>query len=226
MSVEVLRIMIALQQAWSEDSTVLRTITHPYTPKADCAIGSFLNPDLCPHWVNWIMAKNNAMAKVLEWLVKRYGVHITSLQKIKQSYGILIPVLWEKAYGKGLLRNSDALHLVSPEISRISSTEIFNEHSKLDRAEKPAEPEDTELHDKEPEDAKTIKAVEELIGASYHSGNASTWAWLHFRFPQELSKGGNTVLAGAIDQLDPDFVQKKSGLRVSRCETNSESRIL
>ena len=66
-----------------------------------------------------------------------------------------------------------------------------------------------------------------MIDVSYRSGNASTWAWLHLRFPKELSKGGNIVLAGAIDQLDPDFVQVKiSGLRVSKCGTNSKSRIL
>jgi hypothetical protein len=29
-----------------------------------------------------------------------------------------------------------------------------------------------------------IEAVKELIGASYLSGNASTWAWLHLEFPQ------------------------------------------
>lgn len=65
MPVEVLRFMDALRQAWSEDGTVLRITTHPYTSKADCAIGSFLNPDLCPRWVNWIMTKNDAMAKSL-----------------------------------------------------------------------------------------------------------------------------------------------------------------
>ena len=82
MPVEVLRFMDALRQAWSEDGTVLRITTHPYTPKADCAIGSFLNPDLCPRWVNWIMTKNDAKAKVLKWLPERYGVHVTA-EKIK-----------------------------------------------------------------------------------------------------------------------------------------------
>jgi hypothetical protein len=206
MPVEVLRFMDALRQAWSEDGTVLRITTHPYTSKADCAIGSFLNPDLCPRWVNWIMTKNDAMAKVLKWLPERYGVHVTA-EKIKHSYGILIPVLWEEAYQKGLLKNGDALDLVSDRISRDNWIETFDEHAELDEAEEDVEPEDAE-----PEDDKTIEAVKELIGASYLSGNASTWAWLHLRLPQHLEKGGNTVLVDAITQLDPDFVRKKEWL--------------
>ena len=49
MPVEVLRFMDAFRQAWSEDSTVLRITTHPYISKADCAIRSFLNLNLCPN---------------------------------------------------------------------------------------------------------------------------------------------------------------------------------
>jgi len=216
MPVEVLRFMDALRQAWSEDGTVLRITTHPYTSKAECAIGSFLNPDLCPRWTNWIMTKNDAMAKVLKWLPVRYGVHVTA-EKIKQSYGILIPVLWEEAYKMGLLKNGDAMDLVSDRISQNNWIETFDEHAELDEAEKDAEPEDAEPEDAEPEDAepeddKTIEAVKELIGASYLSGNASTWAWLHLRFPQKLRKGGNTVLVDAITQLDPDIAQKKEWL--------------
>ena len=56
-------------------------------------------------------------AKVLKWLPERYGVHVTA-EKIKHSYGILIPVLWEEAYKKGLLKNGDALDLVSNRSSR------------------------------------------------------------------------------------------------------------
>ena len=97
MLVEVLRFMDALRQAWNEDGTILRIATHPYASKAECAIGSFLNPDPCPRWINWIMTKTDAMAKVLKWLPERYGVDINE-EKIKQSYGILIPVLWEEAY--------------------------------------------------------------------------------------------------------------------------------
>jgi hypothetical protein len=130
------------------------------------------------------MTKNDAMAKVLKWLPERYGVHVTA-EKIKHSYGILIPVLWEEAYKMGLLKNGDALNLVSDRISRNNWIETFDEHAELNEAEKDAEPEDAE-----PEDDKTIEAVKELIGASYLSGNASTWAWLHLRFPQRLEKGG------------------------------------
>ena len=204
--VEVLRFMDALRQAWSEDGTVLRITAHPYTSKADCAIGSFLSPDLCPRWVNWIMTKSDAKAKALKWLPERYGVHVTA-EKIKHSYGILILVLWEEAYKKGFLKDGDALDLVSDRTSRNNWIETFNEHPELDEAEKDAEPEDTE-----PGDDETIEAVKELIGASYLSGNASTWAWLHLRFPQKLEKGGNTVLVDAITQLDPDFVRKKEWL--------------
>jgi hypothetical protein len=50
------------------------------------------------------------------------------------------------------------------------------------------EPEDTEPENTEPEDDKTIEAVKELIGASYLSGNASTWAWLH-HLPVSESRG-------------------------------------
>jgi len=205
-SVEVLRFIDALRQAWSEDGTVLGITTHPYTSKADCAIGSFLNPDLCPRWVNWIMTKNDAMAKVLKWLPERYGVQVTA-EKIKHSYEILIPVLWDEAYKQGLLKNGDALDLVSDRIFRNNWIETFDEHADLDEAEKDAEPEDAE-----PEDDKTIEAVKELIGASYLSGNASTWAWLHLRFPPKLEKGSNTVLVDAITQLDPDIVRKKEWL--------------
>jgi len=38
------------------------------------------------------MTKNDAIAKVLKWLPVRYGFHVT-VEKIKQSYGILILVL-------------------------------------------------------------------------------------------------------------------------------------
>lgn len=111
------------------------------------------------------MIKNDTMAKVLKWLPERYGVHVTA-EKIKRSYGILIPVLWEEAYEKGLLKNGDALDLVSDQISRNNWIEIFDEHAELDKAEK----------DAEPEYYKTIEAVKGLIGASYLSSNASTWA--------------------------------------------------
>ncbi|PGH16888.1 hypothetical protein AJ80_05032 [Polytolypa hystricis UAMH7299] len=167
MLVEVLRFMDALRQAWSEDGTVLRITTHhPYTSKADCAIRSFLNPDLCPRW----------------------------------SFG-------RKLYKNNLLKNNDALDLVSDQTSRNNWIETFDEHPELDSAEKDAEPEDTES-----EDDKTIETVKELISVSCLSGNASTWAWLHLRFPQQLRKGGNTVLVDAITQLDPDFVRKKEWL--------------
>jgi hypothetical protein len=192
MPVEVLRFIDAVRQAWSEDGTALRIATHPYTSKADCAIGSFLYPDLCPRWVNRIMTKNDAMTKVLKRLPERYGFHVTA-EKIKHSYGILIPVLWEEAYNKDLLTNGDTVGLVSDQISRNNWIETFDEHAELEEAEK----------DAEPEDDKTIEAMKELIGDSYLSGNASTWAWLHLRFPQKLGKGGNTVLVDAITQLDP-----------------------
>ncbi|KAL9635796.1 MAG: hypothetical protein Q9204_002490 [Flavoplaca sp. TL-2023a] len=104
--VEVLRFMDALRQIWNEDGTVLRITTHPYTLKAECATSSFMNPDLCPRWVGWMMTKSNAMAKVLQTLPDRYGVEISEMQ-IKWSYGILIPVLWEEAYKLGLLKNAD-----------------------------------------------------------------------------------------------------------------------
>ena len=84
MPVEVLRFMEALRQAWNEDGTILRIATHSYASKAECALGSFLNPDLCPPWIDWIMTKTDAMAKVLQWLPERYGVDINE-EKIKQS---------------------------------------------------------------------------------------------------------------------------------------------
>ncbi len=62
-----------------------------------------------------------------------------------------------------------------------------------DNEPKDSEPEDNELEDSEPEDSeplddesednKTTEAIKELISASYLDGNASTWAWLHLRFP-------------------------------------------
>ena len=146
------------------------------------------------------MIKNDAKAKVLNGCPSAMG--FTSLQKRSNSYGILIPVLWEEAYKKELLKNGDALDLVSDRNSRNNWIETFNEHPERD-----AEPEDTE-----PGDDKTIEAVKELISASYLSGNASTWAWLHLGFRQKLGKGGNTALVDAITQLDPDFVRKKEWL--------------
>ena len=107
MPVEVLRSIDPLRQAWSEDGTILRIISHSYTSKAKCAIASFLNPGLSPCWTNWTVTKNDAMAKILKWLLERYGAHVT-VEKIKQSYGILILVLWVEAYGMGLLKNGDA----------------------------------------------------------------------------------------------------------------------
>jgi len=119
-------------------------------------------------------------------------LHVTA-KKIKHSYEILISILWEETYKKGWLKNGEVLDLVSDRISRNNWTETFDE-------------------DTEPEDDKTTEAVKELICASYLSGNASTWAWLHLRFPQKLGKGGNTFLVDAITQLDLDFVRKKEWL--------------
>lgn len=246
MPVEVLRFMNALRQAWNEDGTILRIATHPYASKAECAIGSFLNPDLCPRWINWIMTKNDAMAKVLKWLPERYGVDINE-EKIKQSYGILIPVLWEEAYKMGLLKNGDGSKAFGNSIPRNDRIKTFENQTGVNEAEKnlkprddqseddryinsirrdsesednepkDSEPEDSEPEDSEPlddesEDNKTTEAIKELISASYLDGNASTWAWLHLRFPQQLRKGGNSVLVDAITQLDSEIVKKKEWL--------------
>ena len=81
--VEILRFVDALRQAWNEDGTILRFATHPYASKAECAIGSFLNPNLCHRWISRITTRNDAVAKVLKWLPKRYGVDINE-EKIKQ----------------------------------------------------------------------------------------------------------------------------------------------
>ncbi len=104
------------------------------------------------------------------------------------------------------------MDLVSDRISRNNWIKIIDEHAELDEAEKDTEPEDAQPEDAQPKDGKTIEAVKELIGASYLSGNASTWAWLHLRCPKKLEKGGNTVLVDAITQLDPDVVRKKEWL--------------
>lgn len=52
------------------------------------------------------MTKNDAIAKILNWLPERYGVNIND-DKTEKSYGILILVLWEEAYKNGLLANGD-----------------------------------------------------------------------------------------------------------------------
>ena len=98
MPVEVLRFMDALRQAWSEDGTVLRITTHPYSSKADCTIGSFLNPYLCPRWVNWIMTKNDAMAKVLKWLPERYGAHVTAFPFVESILPFCVIFTWTERY--------------------------------------------------------------------------------------------------------------------------------
>lgn len=73
-------------------------------------------------------------------------------------------------------------------------------------------PKDSEPVDDKSEDNKTTEAIKELISASYLDGNASTWAWLQMRYPQQLRKGGNSVLVDAITQLDSKIVKKKEWL--------------
>ena len=99
-------------------------------------------------------------------------------------------------------RTATPFDLVSDRIAQNNWIERFHEHVELNEAEK----------DAEPEDDKTVKAVKYMIGACYLSGNVSTWAWLHLRFPQKLRKGGNKALVDAITQLDPDIVYKKGWL--------------
>lgn len=82
----------------------------------------------------------------------------------------------------------------------------------INSIQRDSDPEDNEPLDDESEDNKTFKAIRELISASYINGNASTWAWLHLRYPQQLRKGGNSVLVDAITQLDSEIVKKKEWL--------------
>ena len=74
------------------------------------------------------------------------------------------------------------------------------------------EPRDSESLDHESKDKKTTEAIKELICASYLNGNANTWTWLHLRWPQQLRKGGNSVLMDAITQLDSEIIKKKEWL--------------
>ena len=182
------------------------------------------------------MTKNDAMAKVLKWLPERYGVDINE-EKIKQSYGILIPVLWEEAYKMGLLKNGDGSRAFGNSIPRSDRIKTFENQTGVNETEKnfkphdnqseddryinsirrenepeDSEPEDGESLENESEDNKTTEAIKELISASYLEGNASTWAWLHLRLPQQLRKGGNSVLVDAITQLDSEIVKKKEWL--------------
>ena len=146
MPVEVLCFMGALRQAWNEDETILRIAAHPYASKAECAIGSFLNPDLCPRWINWITTKTDAMAKVLKWLPERYGVDINE-EKIKQSYGRLIPVLWEEAYKMGLLGNDDGSKAFGNSIPRNDRIKTFENQTGVNEAEKKLKPRDDQSED-------------------------------------------------------------------------------
>lgn len=91
----------------------------------------------------------------------------------------------------GLPTDGDGWDFVSDRISR-SEIERSDEHNELGEAER----------DAEPEDDKTIEVARGPISASYLSGNASTCAWLHLRFPQKLGKD-------AITQLNREIVRKK-----------------
>jgi len=125
----------------------------------------------------------------------------------------MIPVLWEEAYKMSLLKNGDGSKAFGNSIPRNDRIKTFENQTGVNEAEKnlkprddqseddryinsirrDSEPEDNELEDSEPEDSeplddesednKTTEAIKELISASYLDGNASTWAWLHLRFP-------------------------------------------
>ncbi len=161
MPVEVLRFMDALRQIWNEGGTILRITTHPYTLKAECATSSFMNPDLCPRWVGWMMTKSNAMAKVLQSLPDRYGVEISEMQ-IKWSYGILIPVLWEEAYRLKLLKNADGSAAEGSSTYRHYYTPKFDNTTGFHEAEltkiEDEKPRSTQPEDERPADIELHKS--------------------------------------------------------------------
>ena len=247
MPMEVLRFMDALRQIWNEDGTILRIATHPYALKAECATSSFMNPDLCPRWVGWMMTKNDAMAKLLQSLPDRYGVKISEMQ-IKWNYGILIPVLWEEAYGLKLLRNADGSvaegssafrYYHSPTCDATTGSheaelitigdekpgdtqpederpaDIVSHKSKLEESDcESGEIEANQIGDTELHSIQMTETIKDLISRSYFKGNVCTWAWLHLRYPTQLQRGGNYILAEAISRVDPTFPDREWLIRL------------
>lgn len=247
MPMEVLRFMDALRQIWNEDGTILRIATHPYALKAECATSSFMNPDLCPRWVGWMMTKNDAMAKLLQSLPDRYGVKISEMQ-IKWNYGILIPVLWEEAYGLKLLRNADGSvaegssafrYYHSPTCDATTGSheaelitigdekpgdtqpederpaDIVSHKSKLEESDcESGEIEANQIGDTELDSIQMTETIKDLISRSYFKGNVCTWAWLHLRYPTQLQRGGNYILAEAISRVGPTFPDREWLIRL------------
>jgi hypothetical protein len=205
MPMEVLRFMDALRQIWNEDGTILRIATHPYTLKAECATSSFMNPDLCPRWVGWMMTKNDAMAKLLQSLPDRYGVKISEMQ-IKWNYGILIPVLWEEAYGLKLLRNADGSVAKGSSAFRYyhlptcDATTGSHEAELITNGDE--EPGDTQPEDEQP--AEIVSHKSKLEESGYESGEI------------EANQIRDTQ---PKDKRPADIVSRKSKLGESDCES-------
>lgn len=200
---EVLCFKDALRQVWSGARAVLRSAEHPYNYDVGCAIGNFFNPDLCPRWVNAIMALDDAMSKVLTRLSEFYGVQITS-KKIQESYGILIADLWEEAYAQGWLDNNGTSDGESQKAFQHSL--INNDGTSITTTILNAQPDLTNMAEQGDE---TVSVVKQMISRSFASGNASTWAWLHLRQGHLLKKGGNSTLFEDIVAVDPQFPHKE-----------------
>jgi hypothetical protein len=79
----------ALRQIWSTAGTPLRLVKHLYNYDVLCAVGHFLNPDLCPHWVKLMLHHNDAMGKLLATLPDLYGIEVSS-HELRHNYGILL----------------------------------------------------------------------------------------------------------------------------------------
>jgi hypothetical protein len=200
---EVLCFKDTLRQVWSGAGAVLRSAKHPYNYDIGCVTGNFLNPDLCPRWINAIVTPDNAMSKILTKLSEFYDVQVTS-KKIQESYGILIADLWEEAYAQGWLDNDGT--------SDGDSQEAFR-HGLIDNAETSAanntlnaQPDLTNMAEQGDE---TTSVVKQMISRSFASSNASTWAWLHLQQGHLLKKGCNSTLVEDIVAVDPQFSCKE-----------------
>ena len=58
------------------------------------------------------------------------------------------------------------------------------------------------------------ETIKDLISRSYFKGNVCTWAWLHLRYPTQLQRGGNYILAEAISRVDPTFPEREWLIRL------------
>lgn len=88
-----------------------------------------------------------------------------------------------------------------PEDERPANIELY----KSMLGESDFEIETNQVREIELESNLTAEATKDLISKSFFNGNVGTWAWLYWRYPRKLARGGNCILAEAISRLDPTF---------------------